>query len=201
MRALYGRIATIRFFTVLLFLRLMPKIKSTTILSVRRGKQVAIGGDGQVTLGDIAVKHGAKKIRKVYNDRVLLGFAGSASDALALYEKLENKLEQYRGNLRRAAVELARDWRSDRVLRRIDALMIAVDADGAYLLSGGGDVISPDDGTLAIGSGGSIAIAAAKALLNHSDFTAAQIVEEAMKITSDICIYTNKQIDIESIDV
>lgn len=179
----------------------MQKIKSTTILSVRRGKQVAIGGDGQVTLGNVAVKHGAKKIRKVYNDRVLLGFAGSASDALALYEKLENKLEQYRGNLRRAAVELARDWRSDRILRRIDALMIAVDADGAYLLSGGGDVISPDDGTLAIGSGGSIALAAAKALLNHSEFTAAQIVEEAMKITSGICIYTNSQIDIESIDI
>ena len=175
-------------------------IRSTTILSVRRDNQVAIGGDGQVTLGDIAIKHGAKKIRKVYNDLVLLGFAGSASDALALYEKLENKLEQYRGNLQRAAVELARDWRSDRVLRRIEALMIAVNAESAYLLSGGGDVISPDDGVLAIGSGGTIATAAAKALLKYSTLTATEIVEEALKITSDICIYTNSCIDVESIE-
>jgi ATP-dependent HslUV protease subunit HslV len=176
-------------------------IRSTTILSVRHHNQVAIGGDGQVTLGDTAIKHGAKKIRKVHRDHVLLGFAGSASDALALYEKLEGKLEQYRGNLQRAAVELARDWRSDRVLRRIDALMIAVAAEGAYLLSGGGDVISPDDGVLAIGSGGSIAMGVAKALLKHASLTAAEIVEEALKITSDICIYTNNRIDIESIDI
>lgn len=175
-------------------------IKSTTILAVRRDNQIAIGGDGQVTLGNTAIKHGAKKIRKIHEDRVLLGFAGSASDALTLYEKLEAKLEQYRGNLKRAAVELARDWRGDRVLRRVDALMIAVDAEGGYLISGAGDVISPDDDVLAIGSGGSVALAAAKALLSFSSLAAKDIVQEALKITSQICIYTNDEITIESVE-
>ena len=175
-------------------------IKSTTILAVRRDNQIAIGGDGQVTLGNTAIKHGANKIRKIHEDRVLLGFAGSASDALTLYEKLEAKLEQYRGNLKRAAVELARDWRGDRVLRRVDALMIAVDAEGGYLISGAGDVISPDDDVLAIGSGGSVALAAAKALLSFSSLAAKDIVQEALKITSQICIYTNDEITIESVE-
>lgn len=176
-------------------------IRSTTILAVRRDNQVSIGGDGQVTLGDIAIKHGAKKIRKIYNDSVLLGFAGSASDALSLYEKLEQKLEQYRGNLQRSAVELARDWRDDRVLRRVEALMIAVSVEAAYLLSGSGDVIAPDDGVLAIGSGGSIALSAAKALLKHSQLTAEEIVKEALQITGDICIYTNRAIEVDSIEI
>ena len=175
-------------------------IRSTTILAVRRDDQIAIGGDGQVTLGDTAIKHGAKKIRRVHEDSVLLGFAGTASDALTLYENLETKLEQYRGNLQRAAVELARDWRSDRVLRRVDALMIAIDSEGGYLISGAGDVISPDDSVLAIGSGGSVALAAAKALLNFSSLSAKDIVQEALKITSRICIYSNDEISIESIE-
>lgn len=175
-------------------------IRSTTILAVRRDNQIAIGGDGQVTLGDTAIKHGAKKIRRVHEDSVLLGFAGSASDALTLYENLETKLEQYRGNLQRAAIELARDWRSDRVLRRVDALMIALDAEGGYLISGAGDVIFPDDNVLAIGSGGTVALAAAKALLNFSSLSAKDIVQEALKITSRICIYTNNEISIESIE-
>ena len=176
-------------------------IRSTTILAVRRDNQIAIGGDGQVTLGDTAIKHGAKKIRKIHEDRVLIGFAGSASDALTLYENLETKMEQYRGNLQRAAVELARDWRSDRVLRRVDALMIAIDAEGGYLISGAGDVISPDDDILAIGSGGPVALSAAKALLSFSSLTAKEIVQEALKITSQICIYTNNEITIECIEI
>ena len=176
-------------------------IRSTTILAVRRDNQISIGGDGQVTLGDVAIKHSAKKIRKIYNDSVLLGFAGSASDALALYEKLEQKLEQYRGNLQRSAVELARDWRDDRVLRRVEALMIAVSTEAAYLLSGSGDVIAPDDGILAIGSGGPIALSAAKALLKHSELTAQEIVKEALSITGDICIYTNGAIEVDSIEM
>jgi ATP-dependent HslUV protease subunit HslV len=175
-------------------------IRSTTILAVRRDNQIAIGGDGQVTLGDTAIKHGAKKIRRIHEDRVLLGFAGTASDALSLYENLETKLDQYRGNLQRAAVELARDWRSDRVLRRVDALMIAIDAEGGYLISGSGDVISPDDNVLAIGSGGSVALSAAKALLSFSSLAPKDIVQEALKITSQICIYTNDEITIESIE-
>ena len=136
-------------------------IKSTTILTVRRDNQIALGGDGQVTLGDTAIKHGARKIRRAYKDQVLLGFAGSAADALTLFENLENKLDQYRGNLQRAAVEVARDWRRDRVLRQTEALLVAVDVEKGYLLSGSGDVLEPDDGVLGIGSGGSIAISAA----------------------------------------
>ena len=176
-------------------------IRSTTILTVRRDSQIAIGGDGQVTLGDTAIKHGARKIRRAYDDQVLLGFAGSAADALTLFENLEKKLDQYRGNLQRAAVEFARDWRGDRVLRRTEALLVAADVERGYLLSGNGDVLEPDDGVLGIGSGGSIAISAARALLKHSSLTAKEIVEEALQITSEICVYTNNSIEIETLDI
>lgn len=177
------------------------RIRSTTILAVRRDEEVAIGGDGQVTLGDTAIKHGARKIRKIHDDRVLIGFAGSASDAITLYENLEKKLQQYRGNLQKSAVELAREWRSDRVLRQVDALMIAIDANDGYLISGNGDVIAPDDDVLAIGSGAPIALAAAKVLLKHSSLTAKEIISEALQLTSEICIYTNAQVEIDTIEV
>ena len=155
-------------------------IKSTTIITVRRNGGVAIGGDGQVTLGgDTIVKHGAKKIRKIYDDRVLIGFAGSASDGLTLYEMLESKLEQHR-HLQRAVHELAKEWRTDRILRRMEALMIAADADSSYLISGNGDLIMPDDGVLAIGSGGNIALASAKSLIQHSKLSAVEIVSESL---------------------
>ena len=176
------------------------RIRSTTILAVRRDSQVAVGGDGQVTLGDTAIKHGARKIRRIHNDKVLIGFAGSASDAITLYENLEKKLEQYRGNLQKSAVELAREWRSDRVLRQVDALMIAADANDSYLISGSGDVIAPDDDVIAIGSGSSIALAAAKAMLKYSDLTSREIVSEALQLTSEICIYTNARIEIDTIE-
>ncbi len=175
------------------------QIRSTTILAVRRDGEVAIGGDGQVTLGDTAIKHGARKIRKIHDNRVLIGFAGSASDAITLYENLEKKLQQYHGNLQKSAVELAREWRNDRVLRQVDALMIAVDATDGYLISGNGDVIAPDDDVLAIGSGAPIALAAAKVLLKHSDLTAREIISESLQLTSEICIYTNAQIEIDTI--
>ena len=177
------------------------RIRSTTILAVRRDAQVAIAGDGQVTLGDTAIKHGARKIRKIHNDQVLIGFAGSASDAITLYENLEKKLEQFRGNLQKSAVELAREWRSDRVLRQVDALMIAADTNDSYLISGNGDVIAPDDNVLSIGSGSSIALAAAKAMLKYSDLTAKEIVSEALQLTSEICIYTNGRIEIDTIEI
>ncbi|HIN28022.1 TPA: ATP-dependent protease subunit HslV [Candidatus Poribacteria bacterium] len=173
-------------------------IKSTTIITVRRNGGVAIGGDGQVTLGDTIVKHGAKKIRKIYDDRVLIGFAGSAADGLTLYEMLENKLEQHR-HLQRAAHELAKEWRTDRILRRMEALMIAADADTSYLISGNGDLIMPDDGVLAIGAGGDIALASARSLIQHSELSAVEIVSESLKIASEICIYTNNQIEIEKL--
>ena len=176
------------------------RIRSTTILAVRRDAEIAIGGDGQVTLGDTAIKHGARKIRKIHDDRVLIGFAGSASDAITLYENLEKKLQQYRGNLQKSAVELAREWRNDRILRQVDALMIAVDANDGYLISGNGDVIAPDDDVLAIGSGAPIALAAAKILLKHSDLTAKEVISEALQLTSEICIYTNDQIEIDTIE-
>ena len=176
------------------------RIRSTTILAVRRDGEIAIGGDGQVTLGDTAIKHGARKIRKIHDDGVLIGFAGSASDAITLYENLEKKLQQYRGNLQKSAVELAREWRNDRILRQVDALMIAVDANDGYLISGNGDVIAPDDDVLAIGSGAPIALAAAKVLLKHSDLTAKEVISEALQLTSEICIYTNAQIEIDTIE-
>ena len=170
-------------------------LKSTTILTVRRDHNVALGGDGQVTLGHTVVKHGAKKIRKIHQDNVMIGFAGSAADGLSLFEKLEKKLGQHR-HLQRAAYELVQDWRGDRVLRRVEALMIAADLEDSYLISGNGDLITSDDGILAIGSGGNYALAAARALLENTDFSPAQIVSKALKITSQICIYTNDQIEI-----
>ena len=175
-------------------------IKSTTIITVRRNGGVAIGGDGQVTLGDTIVKHGAKKIRKIYDDRVLIGFAGSASDGLTLYEMLESKLEQHR-HLQRAVHELAKEWRTDRILRRMEALMIAADADSSYLISGNGDLIMPDDGVLAIGSGGPYANSAAKALIKNTKMNAKEIALESLNIAADICVYTNHNIVSETIEI
>src|SRR5512137_3087881 len=162
---------------------------ATTILAVRRDGKTAIGGDGQVTVGDTVMKHNAKKVRKMYNDRILTGFAGATADAFTLFEKFEAKLEQYRGNLTRAAVELAKDWRTDRVLRRLEALMIVADQERSFILSGNGDVIEPENGISAIGSGGPYALAAARALVDHTKLDARAIVEESLKIAGDICIY------------
>jgi len=174
-------------------------IRSTTILAVRRNGQTAIGGDGQVTLGQTAVKHDANKIRRVGDGKVLCGFAGSAADAFALLERFEGKLEQYKGNLRRAAIELAKEWRTDRILRRLESLLAAVDAESSLLLSGVGDVIEAKDGIVGIGSGGMYATAAARGLLKHSQLTAAEIVKESLLITADICIYTNTNITVETL--
>ena len=166
----------------------------TTILSVRRDGVVALGGDGQVTLQDAVVKTNANKVRKIYKDRVLLGFAGAVADAMSLYEKLESKLEKYNGNLINATVDLAKDWRSDRILRKLDAMLAIADAENSLIVSGTGDVLSADDGLIAIGSGGNYALAAARALIQHSSLNASDIVKESLKIASDICIYTNDQI-------
>ncbi len=173
--------------------------KSTTILSVRHKGAVAIGGDGQVTMSAFVVKKNACKIRKLYHEKVYVGFAGSAADAFALMERFELKLEKYQGNVLRSAHELAKDWRTDKVLRRLESLLIAVDNDCSLLLSGNGEIIEPDDGILGIGSGGQFATAAARALVNHSELNAKQIVEEALKITADICVYTNANIRVEEI--
>lgn len=169
----------------------------TTILAVMREGQVAVAGDGQVTLGDTVIKHHARKVRKIYNERIIVGFAGATADALNLSERLEAKLERYNGNLTRAAVELARDWRTDKVLRRLEAVMIAVDETRMFLVSGNGDVIEPDAGIIAIGSGGAAAQAAAAALAEHTRLDARRIVEHAMKIAADLCIYTNQVITVE----
>lgn len=171
--------------------------KGTTICSVRHNHQVALGGDGQVSFGNTVMKHGARKIRRLYEDKVLAGFAGSTADAFTLFEKFEAKLQEYRGNLPRAAVALAKDWRTDRILRRLEALLIVADQDVTLIISGSGDVIEPDDGVAAIGSGGSFALAAARGMVAHSTLDAAQITKEALKIAADICIYTNDQIAIE----
>lgn len=172
---------------------------ATTILCVRRNGQVAIGGDGQVTFGNTVLKHNAKKIRKMYGDKVIAGFAGATADAFTLFEKFEGKLEAYRGNLTRAAVELAKDWRTDKMLRRLEALLIIADKDHVFIISGTGDVIEPDEGSAAIGSGGPFAQAAAKALYENTDMGAREIIEKAMKIASGICIYTNENISIEEL--
>ena len=174
-------------------------MKSTTILCVRRKGRVAIGGDGQVTLNATIMKQGARKIRKVYGDKCLTGFAGATADAFTLLERFEKKLEQYNGNLTRAAVELAKDWRTDRMLRRLEALLIVADKDQTLILSGTGDVIEPDDGIAAIGSGGPYAQAAARALLRHTDLDALEIVKESMEIAGEICIYTNDRIICEEL--
>jgi ATP-dependent HslUV protease, peptidase subunit HslV len=170
-----------------------PHIRGTTIIAMRTDGHVVMAGDGQVTLGDTVMKHQAKKVRKMYHDQILAGFAGATADAFTLFERLEGKLEQYNGNLKRAAVELAKDWRMDRALRRLEALLIAVDRDGCLILSGSGDVIEPDDNIAAVGSGGSYALAAAKALAAHTQLHPRQIMEEAMRIAAEICIYTNSE--------
>ena len=172
---------------------------ATTILGVRHGGRTVLAGDGQVTLGNTVMKRGARKIRRLYNDSVLAGFAGSAADSFALFSRFEAKLEQYRGNLERSAVELARDWRTDRLLRRLEAMLIVADRKSTFLLSGTGDLIEPDDGIVAVGSGGPFALAAARALAHHSTLDARQIAEEAMKIAADICIYTNGNLTLEEL--
>lgn len=173
-------------------------IRSTTILALRYKGRTALGGDGQVTMGQAAVKHGAVKIRKLGDGKVLAGFAGSASDAIALFERFEGKLEEYRGNLSRAAVEMGKDWRTDRVLRRLEALLAVADEKTSLILSGTGDIIEPDDGVLGIGSGGSMATAAARGILGlEPDLGADEIVRRSLEIAADICVYTNKNVSVE----
>lgn len=178
---------------------MMHKMEGTTVLSVRHKGKVVMAGDGQVTLEKTIMKHTAKKVRKIYHDRVLAGFAGATADAFTLFAKFEEKLEQYNGNLLRAAVELAKDWRTDRVLRRLEALLIVADSEHSLVISGNGDVIEPDDGVTAIGSGGAYAHAAAKALTEYSNLDARGIAEAAMKIAASICIYTNDRIILEEL--
>jgi ATP-dependent HslUV protease subunit HslV len=177
----------------------MQKLHSTTILCVRHKGKVVMAGDGQVTLENTIMKHTARKVRKIYHDRVLAGFAGATADAFTLFSKFEEKLEQYNGNLLRAAVELAKDWRTDRILRRLEALLIVADAERSLVISGNGDVIEPDDGVTAIGSGGPYAHAAAKALTTFSNLDAKEIAQEAMKIAASICVYTNDRIIMEEL--
>src|SRR5690349_23996755 len=174
-------------------------IRSTTVLSVRRGGTVVLAGDGQVTLGESVIKHTAKKIRRLYNDKIVAGFAGSTADAFTLFSRFEAKLEQYHGNLGRAAVELAKDWRTDKFLRHLEALLLVSDKEQTYLLSGQGDVIEPDTGIAAIGSGGPYAQAAAQASAEHTQLAARQIAEAAMKIAGKMCIYTNDRVTIEEL--
>jgi ATP-dependent HslUV protease subunit HslV len=174
----------------------LPTFHATTILAVRRDGKYAIGGDGQVSVGDTVMKSGAVKVRALKGGKVLAGFAGAAADALTLFEKFEEKLERHPGNLARAAVELAKEWRSDRALRRLEALLIVIDRDNAFMLSGNGELIEPDDGILAIGSGGSYALAAARALARETSLPPAEIVKRAMAIAGEICVYTNTQITI-----
>jgi ATP-dependent HslUV protease subunit HslV len=177
----------------------MENFHGTTIVCVKIGDRVAMAGDGQVTLGHAAVKHSAKKVRKIFEGKVLVGFSGATADAMTLFDKFEAKLEEFRGNLRRAAVELARDWRTDRILRRLEALLAVADKESMFLISGSGDVLEPDDNVVAVGSGGSYAQAAAKALSRHSKLGAREIAEESLKIASEICIYTNDKITVEEL--
>jgi ATP-dependent HslUV protease subunit HslV len=177
----------------------LKMFKGTTILCVRRGSEVAMAGDGQVTLGNTVMKHTARKLRRMYDDQVIAGFAGSTADAFTLFEKFEAKLQEYRGNLQRAAVELAKEWRTDRILRHLEALLIVADRDTTLVLSGVGDVIEPEHGIAAIGSGGAFAQAAARALIGHTGLSMAQIAEEALKIAADICVYTNDKIIVETL--
>ncbi|HAO21301.1 MAG TPA: HslU--HslV peptidase proteolytic subunit [Desulfobacteraceae bacterium] len=171
----------------------------TTILAIRHKGKLAVAGDGQVTLGGTVVKHKAKKVRRIYNDKIIVGFAGATADAMNLSERLETKLERYNGNLTRSAVELAKDWRTDRYLRRLEAMMIAADGERIFLISGNGDVIEPDEGVIAIGSGGVAAQSAAMALIHHSELDAKAIVQEAMTIAAELCIYTNHTVTIEEL--
>jgi ATP-dependent HslUV protease, peptidase subunit HslV len=175
------------------------RIRSTTILCVRRGGKMAMGGDGQVTMGESVMKQKARKIRRLYNEKVVAGFAGSTADALSLFSRFEQKLDEYHGNLSRAVVELAKEWRTDRALRHLEALLLVADEKSTYLVSGNGDVIEPDDGIVAIGSGGPYALAAARALAKHTELPAKEIVQEAMLLAGQICIFTNDQITLEEI--
>jgi ATP-dependent HslUV protease, peptidase subunit HslV len=174
-------------------------IRSTTVICVRKDGKVALAGDGQVTLGETVIKQGAKKVRRLYNGQVIAGFAGSTADAFALFSRFESKLEEFRGNLPRAAVELAKEWRTDRALRHLQALLVVANKENTFLLSGTGDLIEPDDGIASIGSGGPLALAAAKALLKHSNLSAREIVEEALGIVGNICIFTNLSISVEEL--
>jgi ATP-dependent HslUV protease subunit HslV len=174
-------------------------IRSTTVICVRHKGRLAMAGDGQVSMGQTILKQTARKIRRLHKDTVLAGFAGATSDAFALFSRFENKLEEFRGNLGRAAIELAKDWRLDKALRQLEALLIVADKDSAYLISGTGDVVEPDDGIVAIGSGGPYALAAARALIRHTDLSAREIALEAMRIAAGICVYTNDQITLEEI--
>jgi ATP-dependent HslUV protease, peptidase subunit HslV len=179
--------------------RKRPQIHGTTVLCVRKDNKVVLAADGQVTLGEGVIKHSAKKTRRLYNDKIVAGFAGSTADALSLFGRFENKLQEFHGNLARSAVELAKEWRTDRSLRHLDALLIVADAKGTFLLSGNGDVIEPDDGICAIGSGGPYAIASARALAKHTKMSAKDIAQEAMRIASEICIFTNGNFSIEEL--
>ena len=176
------------------------EIRSTTILAVRHRGQVVLAGDGQVTVGQTIMKHNARKVRRLYQDRVLAGFAGAGADALTLFERFEKKLGEMNGNLRRAAVELAKDWRTDRLLRRLEALLVVADRESSLIVSGTGDVIEPEDGLCAIGSGGNFALAAARVLVRHSTLDARQIAEEALRTAAAICVYTNDQLVVEELD-
>ena len=176
-----------------------PLIRSTTVLTVRHNGRVVMAGDGQVTMGHTVVKSGARKVRRLYNDRILAGFAGSTADAFALFQRFEAKLEQYHGQLSRAAVELAKDWRTDKYLRNLEALLVVADEKSSLVISGTGDLIEPDDGVVAVGSGGPFALAAARALLKHTTLSAREIAEEAMRIAGEICIYTNQNILVEEL--
>jgi ATP-dependent HslUV protease subunit HslV len=178
----------------------MEEIHATTVVCVRRDGKVAVAGDGQVTVGNTVMKHGAAKVRRLYHDKILAGFAGSAADAFALFSRFEAKLEEYRGNLERSVVELAKDWRMDKYLRQLQAFLIVANAEKSFLISGTGDLIQPDeDGILAIGSGGAFALAAARALMKHTQMTADEIARESLRIASEICIYTNDSITVESL--
>lgn len=176
-------------------------IRGTTIVAVKRNGRITVAGDGQVTLDTTILKHGARKVRRLYNNEVIVGFAGATADAFTLFDRFDQKLEQYNGNLLRAAVELTKDWRTDRVLRHLEALMIAVNKDNSLIISGNGDVIEADDDVMAIGSGGPFALTAARALLRHSDLSSTDIAREAMKMAAEICIYTNDHITVEEIDI
>jgi ATP-dependent HslUV protease subunit HslV len=175
------------------------QVRSTTVLLVRKDARVALAGDGQVTLGETVMKTSAKKVRRLYNDQILAGFAGATGDAFALLTRFESKLEQYHGNLERAAIELSKEWRTDKMLRQLESMLVVADKKSSFLLSGNGDVIAPDEGILAIGSGGSYALAAARALIKHTDLSAKDIAVEALRIAGEICIYSNQNIVVEEL--
>jgi ATP-dependent HslUV protease, peptidase subunit HslV len=179
--------------------RTLHRLRSTTVIAIRRDGRTAIAADGQVTLGDTVVKHGARKLRRLADGNVVAGFAGSTADAQALFGRFEAKLQEYRSNLERAAVELAKEWRTDRSLRRLEAFLVVADHETTYLLSGAGDIITPDDGIVAVGSGGPMALAAARALARHADLDAEGIAREAMRIAAEICVYTNDQVEVETL--